>query len=307
MTAEQAIESALGSMDTEGLNELNELLRAEPNKILPVLRFARNASVGAKKEIQEVSESDFYDTYRKLWRISKDFLKECLRTLDPSLAGLTSETLGRCEKSSEGSIRSLFFLATHTMPDTPWPAFCHRKNIFRKTFAAVYVARGSRLGNVKPIEKVDKVSIDWVSSGVFVFWPAGEKQKTQVRHIGGATATLSAEDSFDSEKSWDIIDNWCELRAQLRVGKAMTKIIELFDQTAKDEILKSWANNKEFIQNIANEQNVAADDDKCDGASSLPSAPSAERDEGAAPPPPAPKRKAPPPPPKRRVVAKRAT
>lgn len=98
MTAEQAIDHPLGSMDNEVLNELNELLRAKPMKILPMLRFARKASVGAT-EVEPDSESD---SYRKLGS-PKDFLKEYMRSLDPSLAGLTSEKPSRCEKSLEGT------------------------------------------------------------------------------------------------------------------------------------------------------------------------------------------------------------
>lgn len=117
MTAAQAIDAALGSMDNEGLQELCDLLRAQPAKILPTLRFARNASVGNKKTVDADTESDFHDTYRKLWRIPKDFLKEYLRSLDQALAGLSPDSLARCEKSAEGSIRSVLHPAGDSLAD----------------------------------------------------------------------------------------------------------------------------------------------------------------------------------------------
>lgn len=200
------------------------------------------------------SESDFHDTYRKLWRVRKDFLKEYLRSLDPSLAGLTSEKLSRCETSSDGTIRSLFFLATHTMPETPWPEFCHRKQTFRNTFVAVYAARGQRLKNLVPVEKGDKISADWQSSGVFVFGPADSTKKTTAAHISRKMNQLTKEDELDGEKSWEVIDNWCELKAQLRVGKAMAKILDLFPEDFREETLKRWSNNKDYIQQYANEE-----------------------------------------------------
>lgn len=127
MSAEQAIETALGSMDDEGLKELMSILKEQPMKILPTLRFARNNCVGQKKEVDPDTESDFHDTYRKLWRLPKDFLKEFMKSLHPSLSGLSAEKLGRLEKTTDGSIRSLFFMATHTQPDTMWPTLCTKK------------------------------------------------------------------------------------------------------------------------------------------------------------------------------------
>lgn len=66
-SAENAIETALENMENEGLKELVELLRAQPRKILPVLRFAKNSMVGNTNDKGgEEGESDFYTTYRKI-------------------------------------------------------------------------------------------------------------------------------------------------------------------------------------------------------------------------------------------------
>lgn len=218
--------------------------------------------------------------------------------------------MGRPEKSTDRTIRSLFFMATHTQPDSMWPTFCHKKSVFRATFSEVYVPRGERLRSLRLVEKGDKVYIDWKLSGVFVFAdPEGVGKMTQVTHIGGDTAQLSPEDQFDKDKAWEVLDNWCELRAQLKVGKAVTKILDLFGDTVRDKIQKELADNKEYLQRIANDKNNATEDNECgDADSSVPSAASAPE----APTAPAPKRvrlaKAPPPKPEGgKVRAKRAT
>lgn len=153
------------------------------------------------------------------------------------------------------------------------------------------------------------MAIDWKTSGVFTFGSAGDSSmKTVVTHISGKTQQLNTEDQFDGEKQWEILDNWNELRAQLNVGKAVTRVLDLFDEGFREQILKDWANNKDFIQKVANDQNSAADQAGDDCESSVPSASS------QAAPAPAPaassgeKRKAgPPPKPRVRIVAKRVS
>lgn len=248
-----------------------ELLKSQPIKILPTLRFAKNESVGATREADPDGESDFHPTYRKLWRIPKDFLKVYIPNMHSSLVGLTAEKLSRCERSADGTIRSLFFMGTHTMGDTTWPQFCHKKQVFREVFKTVDEKRGLRLSNLAFIEKGDKLSVDWKKSGVFVFSSGDGKTIPKVTHINGTAVELAAEDRFDCDKSWEVNDNWCELKAHLRVGKAVTKVLDLFGDEFKDAMLKTWADNKTFLQDIANENRQLASEP--DAASSLPSSP----------------------------------
>lgn len=113
--------------------------------------------------------------------------------------------------------------------------------------------------------------------------PENSGKMTEVTHIGGSKAKLCAEDQFEKDKNWEVMDNWCELRAQLKVGRAVTKVLELFDEKVRDNIQREWANNKEYLQKIANEKNNATDDNEDAAESSVPSAASAA--EAAAPPP----------------------
>lgn len=147
--------------------------------------------------------------------------------------------------------------------------------------------------------------VDWKVSGCFTFGPKDAKVKTEVTHVGGTTVKLSKEDEFDSEKSWEIIDNWCKLRAHLKVGKATIQIMEFFHQPWQDGIQRDWANNKDYIQKHANEQNAALEPGGGSAASSVPSA-SSVAEESPAIAAPAPKRKAPPAKPGR-SVARRTT
>lgn len=161
-------------------------------------------------------------------------------------------------------------MATHTQPDTMWPTLCHKKSVFRTTFQAVYEARGERLKNLALMEKGDKVYVDWKRSGVFVFCdPANTGKMTQVKHIDGAVAELSPEDQFDVSKVWEVVDNWCELRSQLKVGKAVTKTLDFFAVAEVDRITHAWAKNKDFLQKLANEKSKQhSAEDQPDGAES---------------------------------------
>lgn len=74
MSAEQAIDHALGSMDNDGLQELMDLLKAQPQNILPTLRFVPNESVGAKgrlprhlPEVVEICRRISWRTKSRLW------------------------------------------------------------------------------------------------------------------------------------------------------------------------------------------------------------------------------------------------
>lgn len=113
-------------------------------------------------------------------------------------------------------------------------------------------------------------------------------------------------------RKWEVQENWSELKAQLRVGKSMTKVLELLDDAFQEETLQRWSNNTEFIQKCANGENSKADEG-CDGESSLPSAASAMEECDAPPPPPPPPRDSPkrgtPPPPQKvgRVVARKVS
>lgn len=192
------------------------------------------------------------------------------------------------------------------MPDTPWPTFCHRKDVFRKTSAAVFEGRGKRLENLVLVEKGDKTMVDWKATCVFVFGHKGGEIKTEVTHTSGTTVTLIKEDEFDSGKHWVAIDNWPACLAPLKVGKAVAQILEFCPDAFQEETLERWANTKEWVRAHANQHNGEADQHG-DGESSLPSAPSAP--EGDSPPAPATgaKRKAPPLGKKLRVVARKVT
>lgn len=136
--------------------------------------------------------------------------------------------------------------------------------MFRSTFTLVYEQRGLRLRNLTFQEKGDRIYINWKVSGVFTFLPLDSDMKTAVQHISGEKADLAEEDKFDGSKGWEVVENYNQLKAQLKVGKALTRILDLFAPAFQDKVKKQWAENKDFIQAIANEQHQQQAEDGAD-------------------------------------------
>jgi hypothetical protein len=105
---EVQISSTLDSMEGEALDELIELLESDPRKIFPTLRWAKS-SVLAKRQDEKDPEAEepFNNTYRKLYRIPKDFLREFLPTLTSQPMMITCDLLARIERAEDGAIRDL--------------------------------------------------------------------------------------------------------------------------------------------------------------------------------------------------------
>lgn len=259
-TTESAINSTMDTMEQEALDELVELLKQDPRKIFPTLRWAQSSAVAARAEAppaDDEDEGDFHDTYRKLYRVPKDFLRQFLPSLPEMALRLTSEALARLEKSEDGAVRNLFFWACNVSTDTVWPPFCHKKRIFREVFTNVVVDRGNRLSGIVTKEVGEKLFVDWTKCGVYVFGPAGGK-KEWVEHVPTKTRAQLAECGFEGE--FDVQNNWHELKVELRVRRQVTRITEFFEEDFVNSLKASHVKTRAYLQEKANNARAKLDD-----------------------------------------------
>lgn len=259
----------MNSMEGEALDELVELLKADPRKIFATLRWAQSKAMTAKVEAETADEQDanFHETDRKLYRLPKEYLKQFLPTLPGFHMRVTSEQLGCIERSENDSLRNLFYFAMGCSSDTPWPPFCHKKEMFKQVFTRVAKEEGDRLQHVVFKEVGDKLYVDWTKSGMHTFGPEGDK-KTFVRHHSGHQVDLE-DSSFTG--AFEVLYNWHELKAELKVRKQVTKITDFFKVDFVNSLKARQVKIKGYLENIANETNIAAhddDDDETSGAKS---------------------------------------
>lgn len=119
-------------------------------------------------------------------------------------------------------MRNLFYFAMGCISDTPWPPFCHKKEMFRQVFTRVAREEGDRLQHVVFKEVGDKLYVDWTKSGMYTSGPEGDK-KTFVRHHSGHQVDLE-DSSFNG--AFEVLYNWHELKAELKVRKQVANITD---------------------------------------------------------------------------------
>lgn len=262
-TTEPAINSAMDTMEQEALDELVALLQQDPRKIFPTLRWAQSSAVAARAEppppppADDENEWDFHDSYRKLYRVPKDFLRQFLPPLPEMALRLKSEALTRLEKSEDGTVRNLFVWACNVSTDTAWPPFCHKKRIFREVFTNAVVDRGNRLSGIVTKEVGEKLFADWTKCGGYVFGPAGGN-KEWVDHVPTKTCAQLAECGFEGE--FDVQNNSHELKVELRVRRQVTRITEFFEEAFVSSLKASHAKTRAYLQEKANTARAKLDD-----------------------------------------------
>ena len=221
------------------IDKIVEELENHPEKVLPTKEFvfSESAVVAAPKSSDSTAEEEpFHNSYRKLYRMPKDFSKEYICFV--SGGKLTVDTLTILEKNADGTLRAIFYFAFNVAPSTPWPVHCHNKKIFRKTFQLWHDGEvcGKRLANIVLKEVDGKLYVDWNKWGYYIIIQTADgKYKvcyTPKREDELFTTTLD----FPITGAVDILQNWSPTGAQLKVGKITTSIIDLFTREVKSKI-----------------------------------------------------------------------
>lgn len=225
-------------------------LRENPMKIEGTLRFAKNTKVKEEGMDEATEVTSFHSTYRRLYRVPKDFLRAWLPTLCAIPLFLTDEKLLKIEKTEDGATRNIFYTATGTSPDSPWPQFGHPHENFKAIFEAVHRDLGNRIQHLVLKNVGDKIFIDWKKFGVFHFEPE-TFPKTHVVHISGERAEL--EDFAIRDDSYTIVDNHSLSKSSVVVKGRTTRCLELFQEEQKNTFRLEAAGMKDRIQAIAND------------------------------------------------------
>lgn len=290
----------LADMQEESLNELMEICRADPKQILPLIRMAKQDLAHEEPEDEQPSgEKPFHNSYTKLQRCPKEFLRSYL----PDLSGgqLTDKHLRHLERNDDGSTRSIFYYACNVMGGTKWPSFCLDRDVFRRAFRIAHDK------NEKPLTKIrfidadddDKIKVDWSRWGHFVLLPEGADQaKKELVH----TLTKEKVDISDLGVCGEcaVAYNWDALKAVVKWRRQTQVLYELFPKDFQKK-LKAQVRREDLPSIAATAKaelaasDAASSNDKKTPVSKRPQ-PDSSDDESAAPPPAAAKR--------RRVYAK---
>lgn len=272
-------------MQKAALQELVDHLEEFPHKTESVLRFAKMAAVKTEREPACGGEPDFHSTYRKLYRIPKDFLKQWLPTLASNPMAISEYKLARLEKESDGIIRNIFFVIANCLPETPWPQFCHSRAIFKKVFQWVHTEKGNRIDRIVLIEKGNRVLLDTSKFGTFILGPPGDCAKTYIEHIIGARADIS--DFTVPDSDYTILENFNPQKACVKVKRATAKCLDFFSDSQQDTSKADILRTKDYLQNITNEvhaEHEGADEEPDARSSAVGEAPPSETTPAPAPP-----------------------
>ena len=230
--AAETTSSTISALQRAAISELVDHLQEHPWKSEPVLRFAKMAKLPEKEET-DAGEGSFHDTYRKLYRVPKEFLRSWLPTLASSPLAFSSESLSRLEKCQDGALRSIFYLVTGTSADTAWPKFCHSRAVFKSTFARAARELGNRIDQIRVEQHGDRFSVDFSRCGCYTLEPL-EGEKSHIKFISGAKVALS--DFAVPNDEYQIVDNTNPLKAYIKLKRATCRCIELFGEQEQNAI-----------------------------------------------------------------------
>lgn len=180
-----SVSTLLVNMQEEGLDELIELCRQDPRKILPLLRVAKQDSLVEDTALEPASgEKPFHMSYTKLQRIPKDFLRSWLPDVLPKPSTFDDKTLNSLERNEPGSLRQIFDVACKVLPTTKWPKLCLERDIFRETFARCHAQNGALLKTmVFKDDDDDKINVDWTKWGVYIAIGDAGGVLSTLRHV----------------------------------------------------------------------------------------------------------------------------
>lgn len=144
-------------------------------------------------------------------------------------------------------LASFFFWAVRCSTDTAWPNHAHHKGVFRTTFQEAHKQHGYRLRNVV-LAKLDAgMKVDWKQWGCYVLLPTDKPTKTQVIH----TPTKTIAELEEEVTNYEVRENWHELKAQIKIKRSWTDIVDYFEPSFKAQIVTNFRDNKLFLQTIA--------------------------------------------------------
>lgn len=214
-----SVSTLLVSMQEEGLDELIELCRQDPRKILPLLRVAKQDSLVEDTALEPTSgEKPFHMSYTKLQRIPKDFLRSWLPDVLPKPNKFDDTTLKNLERNEPGSLRQIFYVACKVLPTSKWPKLCLERDIFRETFARCHAQNGALL--------------KW---GVYIAISDAGGVLSTLRHV---TTKRDADisDLGVPANNFCISQNWEPFKAAIKWKRQTQNLFELFPKDAQRKI-----------------------------------------------------------------------
>eukprot|EP00971_Amphidinium_carterae_P351491 6492139-Amphidinium_carterae.3 len=248
------VQGTIDGMVTEALDELIGLLKAEPAKIYPCLRLARRSNCEVTKAADDATrEPPFHESYKKLYRLPKDFATTYLLQLLEAPEWLTANVLRQLEKSDAGASKEIFFFIHAVRPDSPWPKFCLSRTTFRQAFRELneYLPKRSLADiDIEYSENRIPMRVNWQKFGCFVLHPLSSFPKTHAYHCSGVSAPLESFPTINNF-NYSIRENWLDEKAELVSGNCCARLLDFFPAEAKTEILDSLRVG-EFLQTAAN-------------------------------------------------------
>ena len=241
-----ACSNALDALQISALSDLVTHLQDSPHTILPTLHWVQKADFDRASKPTS-GEPPFHSTYRKLYRIPKDFLRGFLPDLVGQDSALTSDSISLLEKGEDGVARKLFFYATNTSTDTAWPQHAHDKGIFRSTFLAAANSHGNRLHSIVMHKDGLVMKVNWKQWGCYVLTPLDKCEKTKILHV----ATGTEADLDEVVKSYEVRENWHHLKAQIKLKRSWTNCVDYFEAEFKTNRISSYRDNKATLHKLA--------------------------------------------------------
>lgn len=208
------------------LNELVELCRKDPTKIQACIHVARTATV---KPVAEGQEKDFHETYTKMYKVPKEFVRDYLAGLLPSDADFATK-LKKADKGSDETCKQVLYASHRILPNSNWPKFMLKRQVWRDVMRQRHEKLGEMLKTIVFKTVADpkgheSLQVDWSKWGVFVLLPKDSLPKTCIQHCTGLVADLG-EDTIDTDK-YEIVKNW-GLKCELHYKKWKIPFLDFF-------------------------------------------------------------------------------
>ena len=179
----QQVASALQGVTVKGaIAEINKILKASPEQVLPCLAALQNNFFDSVAQ-QAEDEKDFWpDTYHKQSQIAKYWLGAWLKQHVPAL---NQELLEKIDKHDKLSVRKLIDFACGTNFMGKLPRSCLSKTVLNLTLKLRYERLGSRLNGSWVQDHVDQKTgaIDWQQGGAFRFKCMDDSKPSVVTHV----------------------------------------------------------------------------------------------------------------------------
>eukprot|EP00971_Amphidinium_carterae_P129168 2558588-Amphidinium_carterae.1 len=211
------VQGTIDGMVTEALDELVGLLKAEPAKIYPCLRLARRSNLEVTKAAEDATrEPPFHESYKKFYRLPKDFATSYLLNIHDAPDWLTQTVMKQLERSDSGAAKEIFYFIHGVKSDSPWPKFCLARNTFREAFRELNDHLSCRSLSNLAVEFVNNIAVrvNWKKFGCFVLHPVEGFPKTHVHSCFGFTAPLEGFVQI-SDENYTIRENWIDEKAEL--------------------------------------------------------------------------------------------